>query len=352
MNGRASPTAIGGFVLGAAALVVAGITYFGSGQFLAEKHKFVLYFSGSLTGLQVGAPVNFRGVKVGSVSDIVVRYDTRDHSVRTPVYIEVESDRIEDVGDGPATTDAARIVNMMIEEGLRAQLAIQSLVTGQLAVQLDFDPNAPLILVGADPDHIELPTVPSRLEELERTIAKLPVDELIEELRSAVQGVDAFVHSDNTKEAIRSLDETLDEFAALARHIGSRVDPVANSIEETAATARDALNRAADSIASTEAALNETLAEIRSLADSADSRIEPVVTSFQAAAESARLSLEQFREAAATANDLIAENSALHYELVRALGELSAAARSVRVLADYLEQNPDALLRGKTAPEG
>jgi paraquat-inducible protein B len=339
-------------VLGAAALVVAGITYFGSGQFLAEKQTFVLYFSGSMAGLQVGAPVNFRGVKVGSVSDIVVRYDTRDHSIRIPVYIEVEADRIEDVGGGPRPTDAARIVNLMIQQGLRAQLALQSLVTGQLAVQLDFDPEAPLNLVGADPDFIELPTVPSRLEELERTIARLPVDELIAELRSAIQGVDAFVHSEDAKEAVRSLNTTLDEFAELARHIDGKIDPIATSIEETAAAGQNALKRAADSIASAEAALNETLEEIRTLAQNVDSQIEPVVTSFQASSDSARLALDQLRETAATANDVIAEDSALHYELARALAELSAAARSVRALADYLERNPEALLRGKSGPGG
>ncbi len=352
MSRKADPTIIGGFILGAAVLVVAGVAYFGSGQFLATKQKFVLYFSESLAGLTVGAPVNFRGVKVGAVTDIVVRYDTRDHSIRTPVYIEVKSDRFEDVGGGPRPTDAARIVDLMVERGLRAQLVIQSLVTGQLAVQFDSDPEAELNLVGADSEYIELPTIPSQLKELERTIANLPINELIAELRSAVRGVDEFVHSEDAKEAVRSLDKTLKEFGELASHIDDKVDPVAASVTETAEFARDALKRAADSIASAEVALNKTLEDTRCLVRNIDDQVEPVVSSFEAAAGATSSSLEQARKTLVRLDDVIAKDSELHYELVHTLEELSAAARSIRVLVDYLERHPEALLQGKGTPGG
>ena len=97
MSKKANPALIGGFVVGAAVLAVAGIAFFGGGKLFAEQLTFVSYFEGSLKGLQVGAPVTFRGVRIGAVSDIVVRYNSDDQSVRIVVYFQIERDRIHTV---------------------------------------------------------------------------------------------------------------------------------------------------------------------------------------------------------------------------------------------------------------
>jgi len=83
MSKQANKSLIGAFVVGAMVLVVAGILTFGSGQFMKELRKYVLYFDGSIKGLSVGAPVIFRGVKVGEVTNIKVRFEGEDFAVRT-----------------------------------------------------------------------------------------------------------------------------------------------------------------------------------------------------------------------------------------------------------------------------
>ena len=90
MSKRASPTVIGAFVVGAAILAVAGVAYFGGGKFLAKTTAYVAFFDGSLKGLNIGAPVTFRGVRIGTVTNIVVRFDSVDQSIRIPVYFELE----------------------------------------------------------------------------------------------------------------------------------------------------------------------------------------------------------------------------------------------------------------------
>ncbi len=352
MSRKANPTVIGGFILGAVALGVAGVIYFGSGQFMAKTSSFVLYFDGSLAGLSAGAPVNFRGFKIGTVTDIVVRYDRRDHSVRVPVYIEIDSSRIEEVRGGYQPDDPREIVDAMVERGLRAELVLQSLVTGQMAVQFDFHKDAPINLTGADPTHVELPTIPNSIEELTKTIANLPIDELTAELRSVVQGIDQLVHSEEAQNAIRSLNQTLKDYGELARHLDSKVDPISQNIETNVTAAVDAVQQVADSITAAEVALCETLDDARKLIRNVDGQVEPAVASFEAAAEAARSSLNRAEELLKTANEVIGRDSELHYKLTAALEELSDAARSIRSLADYLEQHPEALLQGKRGMGG
>ncbi|UCE58419.1 MAG: MCE family protein [Phycisphaerales bacterium] len=356
MSRKANSTAIGIFVVGAAALVVAGITYFGSGRFLAETETYVLFFEGSLKGLNVGAPVLFRGVKVGEVSDIVVRYHEDDQKIDIPVYIEYRPDTVVKISGTP---DRRATIAALVEQGLRAKLAMQSFVTGLLAVEFEFKPESPVRLVGGDPRYTELPTIPSMMDELSNTMGKfahrlseIPIEGLISELREAVQGTNEFVRSEELKQAVKSLDETLKDFGKLARKVDEKVDPLVSSFVETSEAARATFKTADERIVSAEGVLSETLGSYKTLAENTDTRLEPLATSITDTAEVARTALEQARQTLATVQEVIARDSELHYKLIGALEEFSAAAHSVRVLADYLEQNPEALLQGKNAPGG
>ena len=151
MSKKASPTVIGAFVVGAMALVVVGILYFGSGQFMKKKDVFILYFKDSVKGLQIGAPVKYKGVRIGSVTDIKLRFNRETYSFYIPVIIETDPDRIEDFGGDAEDiriyeeTSDEEIIEQMIEKGLRAQLQMQSLVTGLLFVQFErYSPNCSL----------------------------------------------------------------------------------------------------------------------------------------------------------------------------------------------------------------
>ncbi|MEE8506260.1 MAG: MlaD family protein, partial [Kiloniellales bacterium] len=188
MAKKADPKKIGAFVVGAAVLVVVGLVVFASGQFFAKTRTFVLFFESSVGGLNVGAPVNFRGVRVGSVKDIVLRYNLGDDSLLIPVYVEFEPGRIEGVD-----LERPKSAKQLIERGLRAQLGMQSFVTGQLSVEFDFHPGSPVRLAGAEIEYPELPTLPSDMAKLKATITRvaekvsaLPLEEIIGEVTRTV----------------------------------------------------------------------------------------------------------------------------------------------------------------------
>ncbi|MGB2984777.1 MAG: MlaD family protein [Phycisphaerae bacterium] len=348
MSKKASPALVGSFVISALVLLVLGIAYIGGGRFLAKSYKYVAYFEGSLAGLTVGAPVTFRGVRVGEVFEIVVRYDIAEDRIRTPVYVEFQARSIQQASGEPCGCD--ELIRMLVDRGLKAQLTLQSLVTGQLAVELDLRPDKPLVLVGKDPRYPELPTVPSAMEQITKTLQNLPIHEIVEDLRSAIKNIDQLASSPELHKAVKSLGTTLEDVGNLARHIDSKVDPVVSSVEDTADAAKLTLQQASESIASVEQVLKDTLEDIRVLARDVDDQVDPVVSSFESAANAAVDALGQARATLATVQSVIAEDSRLHYEVVNALEELSAAARAVRVLADYLEQHPESLIRGKGAP--
>ena len=159
MSKPANKTVIGIFVVVALALVVVAVLVLGSGKFFKNNPKVVMYFQGSVKGLSVGSPVAFRGVKVGAVTEIKMLFNPKDLSVMIPVYVELEQGSLE-VVQGGGSMEAFRKAHSMnmkdfaqelIKRGVRAQLDMQSIVTGQLMVSLDFYPDKPAILVGADP---------------------------------------------------------------------------------------------------------------------------------------------------------------------------------------------------------
>jgi paraquat-inducible protein B len=351
MSRKANPTTIGGFVVGAIVLAVVGIVWLGGGQFFSKTVKFVLYFDGSLKGLNVGGPVLFRGVRIGTVTDVVVRSYPEEERVEIPVYIELEQGRVERHGERRSDPEAA-IAHLIEDRGLRAQLEMQSFVTGILAIQLDFHPDTPITMRADHSRYPEIPTIPSTMEEVMDKLESLPIRALFEDAREAVQGINALVRSEELKETIRSVDATVDEFGELAKHVDEKIDPLATAIDDTAGSARQTLDQARESIASVEDTLNKTLEDARKLVRDVDGQIDPVVSSFIDTGETAQAALQQARDTLAVARSAISEDSELYFRLNNTLAELSAASRSIRILAEFLEQHPEALLQGKGGPPG
>lgn len=336
---------IGGFVVGAAVLALAAVALFGGGQLFSEKASFVSFFPGSLSGLNIGAPVTFRGVRIGAVTNIVVRYDSKDQSVRIPVYFEIDTDRVDLVRD--RRREPYENFNVLIEQGLRAQLVMQSFVTGQIAVQIDFAPNEPAEYIGADPTHFEFPTISSTVEKMGKALEDFDFDGLLKNIDGTIKGVNELANSPKLRDAIASLDETIDDFGKLARDVSARVEPIARTIDEVGTSARRALDQVTESVASVQRNLDPAIVDARQLIQNLDGRVDPAVTSFLQTAESAQAALEQAKNALAAARSILVEDSEFYQGALRTMDELSAAARSVRMLADLLEQHPEALLQGK-----
>ena len=346
MNRQTNKTLIGGFVVGAIALMVAGVMIFGSGKFLAERPRFVMYFEGSVNGLNIGAPVVFRGVKIGSVTDIVMLFDPADMSVKIPVFIETDPRTITRVGE-VTRQEPEKVVSALIERGMRAQLQMQNLVTGQLMIALDINPDKPARLVGVDTEYMEIPTIPSSMEELSKTIEKLPLDELAQKLTSAIAGIERAVNAPEVGESLRTVNQTLKDIQTLVRDIDSRIEPLASTMEETV---KDYGKLARDVDAQVEplmSGITETVKDTRKLVQNLDSRIAPLQSSIQSTAKAAAAAIAQANKTIGTLEGVAGEDSTLVYQITKTLEELSSAARSIRVWADYLERHPEALIRGK-----
>ena len=205
MSRRASPTAIGAFVVGAVVLVVVGVLIFGSGQLFAHPLKYVMFFDSSVEGLNVGAPVRFRGVKIGQVSRVEARWDTQ----WIEVVVDVDPWTLRG-GRAHSVKDLQKEIERGIKEsGLRAQLRSQSLLTGQLFVAVDLFPDTPIKLTGFDPSFPEMPVVPTtlqvfqqRAEKVLESLASLPLPQLFESTMKAVEAINQVASSEDLRNAL------------------------------------------------------------------------------------------------------------------------------------------------------
>jgi len=320
MSKQANKTVIGIFVVGAIALVVIAIVVLGSGKFFKQTLRAVCYFEGSVGGLNIGAPVVFKGVKIGSVTDVILRGDSTKLTFTIPVYIEMEPDRFEVIGARPR--QLGQNLKAFIDRGLRASLEMQSIVTGQLQVGLDFKPDKPAKFVGADTKTPEIPTVPTPMQELAKKIEKLPIDEIFDKLSSTLSKIDKLVSSPEIAEAIRSTNLAVADVRKLVQKVDGQVGPLASNLDETVREARSAVRKI-------------------------DGQIGTLGESIQRTIESAEATLTLAQKAVENIEGGVGEDSTLVYQLNKSLEEVNALTRSVRVLADYLERHPESVLCGK-----
>jgi phospholipid/cholesterol/gamma-HCH transport system substrate-binding protein len=333
MSKQATPALIGGFVVGAVVLLITAVLIFSSNKFFTPKKLFVVYFSGSLNGLTIGAPVKLKGVQVGTVTGIVVQYEGNKLGLMTPVYFEFEPEKLASVGTLRKLPFEER-VKALIERGLRAQLAMQSLVTGQLYIELAFFPNTPIKLIKADSKVPEIPAIPSDTEEIKDTIShlvteirRLPLEKIFATMLVAVENINKVTGSKAFQHSAQAADETLQATHRLITHIDNKVDPLAASLESMLADTRKLLRRV-------------------------DGQVEPLSASTKQALVSVQTAMEQAEAAMASVQNITGETSPVYNDLSTALGEISKAARSLRVLTDYLQRHPDSLIYGKGASRG
>ena len=332
MSKQANPTLIGMFVIGAIVLVIIGVLVFGSGKFFQDKLIYVLYFDDNLKGLSVGAPVTFRGTSVGRVSDIRVVIDAQGESIRVPVTMELEEGSVEVINTTPDTIQSGMIDQMKDREfiqklidhrGFRAQLQMQSLVTGKLLVQLDFFPNSPIKLhTGLDDPHPEFPTISSSLSQLAHKLEDIPIKDLANTALQAIQRFDQLMSSADLQGLSAEARVLMKDFRELAQGMNRELVPLVSD-------------------------LDNVIRDTQDLVQHIDSQVGPLGSGFKELADSAHMSLEQTQKMLSTIQGIAGKDSALPYQVTSTLKELKAAARSIRVLADYLEQHPEALLRGK-----
>jgi paraquat-inducible protein B len=273
---RANPALVGGFVIGAITLVVIGLLVFGGTGWLVQHNKYVAYFPGSVKGLQVGAPVDFRGVTIGQVTNIKVMFNPQEVTARIPVVMELDPTQIAVTGRDQSISpgeDAERL----IKGGLRAQLQSQSLLTGLLFVNLDFYPGAPVRLVGGDEPYPEIPTIPSGFEQLQQSAGDIAtrLPHLLDQLNGLLTDL-----NQTLKQTSGGVGSVVSDVAAIAQQVRkstpevvARTENATEELQRAAKTVNDILQTNRDAIGSMIDEWTATASAVRRLSD----EIEQVV---------------------------------------------------------------------------
>jgi paraquat-inducible protein B len=311
------PLLVGAFVLGGLALGVLAILLFGSAHLFSRTARFVSVFAGSVAGLAVGSPVTFRGVPVGKVERIAVQLDETNHTGVIPVYMVIEPGKVEWTngsfhGDAPSMAAA-------IKAGLRAQLRSESLVTGQLTVDLDFYPGKPIVLVHLKGDTLEVPTLPSGMQNIKDEISDLNLRDL----------------ADKTRLTMASMQHLMDE-------AGRRIGPLADSLQSTLETTRNTLVAVQGNSARTMENIDELAVEGRGQIATNGRDLDQLLRTAQATAA-------QAEKLVATLNDMTAPRSPMRDDLQSSVRDLAASAGSLRAFTHDLERDPTGTLFRKPA---
>ena len=324
MKTQASRTMIGAFVVSALALVVSGVLIFGSGDFLKQRSRFILFFKNSVKGLNVGAPVVFLGVKIGEVKDVAVLSDPSKSSFSIQVVIEVASGKIKKLNtkEFKNVQEMYEYCRQLIDQGLRARLGLQSVVTGQLQIELDFYPEEEAKFIGTNKNFQEIPTILSAFEKITKTVENLPIEDILNKLSSSLTRIDALLNSPDTMEFIKSLKPAIEDARKIFQKADEQFEPLANK-------------------------LNKTLEAYDKLARNLDQKVDPLIFEVHETVKAITEASKQAETTLRALESVVGDNSVVKVELAATLREFSSAAQSVRHLADYLNRHPEALIRGK-----
>ena len=341
MSKPANKTVIGLFVVGAIALVVIAIVLLGSGKFFRRTFKAVCFFEGSVGGLNIGAPVVFRGVKIGSVTGILLRADSEKLTFTIPVYIEIEPDKF--AVTGPRPKKLGQNLKALIDKGLRASLETQSIVTGQMQVSLNYHPEKPAKFVGADTETQEIPTIRTPMQEFAEKVQKIPIDEIFAKILSAVEGIEKIINSPEIRDTVHSINEAAKEIKPLAANLGEAVKDVRKLVQNVDGQVGPLASNLNEAVQEAKGTMQEAKGTIKNI----DSRIGTLGDGIEKTIKAAEVTVTVAEKTLGNIEVNVGENSPLFYELNKSLEELRGLTRSIRVLADYLERHPESVIWGK-----
>lgn len=314
MNKRVSPALIGGFVVSGIVLAVAAVIVFGSGRLFDQTRTYVSFFPGSVNGLTVGSNVSFRGVPIGSVTEVLLTLsfdqDNMGEDMRIPVIFEID---LGAMGARGVTSDIGSDERMQIllDRGMSARLDTESFVTGRLFVSLDFRPGTERFVQDSQAEYLEIPTVRSPIAEVGNSLQQLAdkflemdVGELLVEFRETLTGMNTLLTSDEMQNLPTDMSVML-------------------------------------------AQTEETLLTLRELAVSVDGSIAPIQEQVERIALSAEQQMMEVGRTMETVDGVMDPRAPVMVGLVTTLNELQLAAESLRRAANLVEREPGVLLRGR-----
>jgi len=313
---------LGAFVLGGLALVAGAFVFFGNFHFFNPQRRAVVIFQDAINGLSVGAPVAFRGVRLGAVQSISLKFDRVTHKAYIPVAITIDPSRVTLVGGDKS--DKTIPLATLVRIGLRAELNTQSFVTGQSEIDLDFDPSTPAVL---QPGLSDLPEVPTKLPSIaliKQQLTELPLRQLADSgLRMVTE--------------LQSVADTLK--ASLPALIGSA--------EGTSARAQQTLQTADATISELRGRSDRLIDDLDRLSTTASAQLNGRGADLHRVLALTGRTLEQATRQLSDLQGLTGPRSSARLNLESTLRDLAAATASLRGLAGDVEQNPQLLLTGR-----
>jgi paraquat-inducible protein B len=314
-------TTVGAFVLGGLLLVLGAVIFFGRFNFFNPAIRAVVVFQDSIAGLSVGSAVTFRGVPVGSVENIAIQFDPRNSIALIPVIVRIEPERAKiERPNGTAGVDLPEL----IKRGLRAELNVQSFVTGQSQIDLDFDPGSEPVL---HPDISMLPEIPTRqstIQKAKEQLSQLPLRELAD-------------NATNTLASLRGLSEKLDQ----------HLPPLVESLKTTSDHSAQLIETATQAIRDLQARVDTTLADVSRLSASSDAQVNQRGAELRTLLATTNQAMTQARDLLSEARSATASRAPDRTNLNAALRDIAAAAASLRGFAGDIERNPQLLLTGR-----
>lgn len=317
---EANPKLVGVFVIGGISLAVAALVLFSAQDFFEPKRKFVAYFQQSVNGLNVGAAVSFRGIPIGKVTDIRGIYDPETGYMMPRVMLEIHPEKMKNavVEEGEYT-----LFPLLVQKGMRASLKSSSFLTGQLYISLDFYPDVPVRQLGsADEEYPEMPTIDSGLDKALEKLSELPIREVLAGVTRTLTAVEVLLTNPNFEAALSALPLLMADadtvLVDLHRFVNRDLTNLARGASEALASVSGSVKTLSTAIT------DETLPQFNSV-------------------------LVELEKSLQLAQQRLAQDDPLWYELFSTLREVGSAARSMRELADYLEEHPESLLKGKAS---
>jgi len=330
---KVSPAVVGAFVIGAFALGTLALLAFGGFSFWEKPQRFVVYFNESIHGLDQGSAVKLRGVRVGRVVNLKVRYDATQNRSFVAVVCELNRDVVTDPNGALLDVGTRAALEQLVQRGLRAQLGVAGLATGLLFVELDFkNPNefpadAPR---DASESHVVVPQVPSLISEYQKSLGEILAN--VKDLDLAGLAKDISTLAQTAKKQVEGVD--IKGLTEQWKRTGAQFEALATNPD---------FKKTFDN-------LNAAVTDLRSTIAKLDAQIDPAGKELTATLADARKTVQAFNETATAAKSFITSHAGLGSELGETLSQLNEAADAVKRLADFLERNPNALITGRKRP--
>lgn len=312
-----NPAAIGAFVVASFTILIIALVVVGSGKMFRRPMRFICMFPGNLNGLKIGAPVKVRGVQIGEVSAIKLRLAPSEgqerpdvKELRLPVIIDLDQTMLR--GRGAARALDKQGVEDWIGRGMRAQLQVESLLTGLVYIDLDLHRGTqPNFVLEPGGPYLEIPTVPTNLAQLQERLMdaldkfeKIDFKGLVDSITEAANSINSLAGSSDLKETLQSLKGTV-------------------------------------------VSLNQTIVAARQVLNNANGQIGPLVTDIRETSDETDKTMKEVRAALVSLQQGLDPDSPLVVHLNQTLESLDETSRSMGELADYLQRNPAALVRGR-----